>query len=158
MFFKYVASGDAFGRIVDLELAKQVVDTYAHYLPSEQFEVLRVGNNETDAQKDGFMGFDIVSGFNLSYLYNELDICTPLKTDLVEPRRLYNQADPLICLLESFFRSKLNRYSLFSDFATASFCLECVMALDVAFPNIWDNPKTYSVIGLSLVYPQHHAD
>jgi hypothetical protein len=152
MFFKYLDATDTYGLITDLELAKQIVDSYRHYIPKEQFEVLSVIHEAPQEEMDRFVGFDISSGFNVSYLYNQLDICLSTETQSTE-NELYAQANPLMCLLEAFFRPKLNSHSLFSSYETAKFCLDCIMAFDRPFPNLWDDPKKYTVIGLSVVYP-----
>lgn len=151
IFFKYLEAKDAYGLIADLELAKQIVDTYMHYIPNEQYEVLSVLYEGPQEGISDFIGFDISSGFNISYLYKELDICIATESQSTE-NESYTQAYPLMCLIEAFFRPKLNPYSLFSSYKTAKFCLDCIMPFDRAFPNLWDNPKTYRVIGLSVVY------
>src|SRR5689334_1130726 len=102
IFFQYIESQDTYGLIADLEIAKKIVDTYAQYIPAKRYEVLSVLHEESQQGMRNFVGFDLSSGFNISYLYNELDICISTEAQ----KELYIQASPLMCLLEAFFRPK----------------------------------------------------
>lgn len=88
-----------------------------------------------------FLGFDVSSGMNLSYLYKGLSYCAVSSQTL----------NSIICLLEKHFKPKLNQNGLFVKYDDAKFFLECVRDINFLQPNTFDDPSAYEVIGLSTL-------
>jgi hypothetical protein len=145
MFFKYVEISDNLSVTNNINIAKEIVDTYNRYLPSEKFELLQISEDFAKDYQGEFLGYDVSSGINLSYLSNGLNICNGSSI-------VYSEPTVFLCLIERFFKPQLNHYCLFNDYELANFLHSCILTMDNLYPNLWDNPSQYKVIGLWKIY------
>lgn len=132
---QYLEKVDAFFLLDDLAFARE----FAHTL-GDDFEIVRITRGEI-FEGVHFLGYDVSSGVNLSYLAGGLKFCTG------EGERL----GLMLCLLEQHFQSLLNHHGLFADASTAHFFLQCVREINQLSPNDFDPTETYEVLAISQV-------
>ena len=140
-FFWYCSEGGEEGLVYDLVKAKELVRAYRQLDPPQYFEVVTVNTRLTppnEGVQSQFLGFDLSAGYRYSLLSWGLEIDRQPLPDLPEDDP-YRTLQPLLRLVKSFFQKQLNSNGLFSDFHTANFCLECMMALQKIRPGIWEN-------------------
>jgi hypothetical protein len=141
MFFRYLEVSNTVSIITDIDQAKEIADTYNTYLPSENFEVIQITNDAKAIFQGDFLGFDLSSGLNISYLSSGLYLCN-------ESSIFQSDTGTFLCLIERFFKPKLNTCILFQSYDVAIFLRSCISAMNNAYPNCWDDPSRYQVIGL----------
>jgi hypothetical protein len=121
MFHSYLEEGGETGVIHDLAKATALTKVLNASLQEEEFEVIAmtVGKDCPDTNGE-FLGFDLSHGFSNSLLWWGLK---------PQSSRNYSYIGVLCDLLYEFFSPRLNQDGLFSDFETASFCLQSMVAL-----------------------------
>lgn len=144
VFLWFIEEGGELGVVHDMEKARNLVELYRK-CTGEQFEVVEV-TTERDPPFVGtdFLGFDLSCGFNNSLLWWGLDLQRQ-GHQMKDNERVLN---PLLRLVEEFFRPKLNSNGLFADCDTAAFCLECMTALQKIRPGLFEGNGEYEVVGV----------
>jgi hypothetical protein len=143
---------EAHGLVRNLKNAQDLVRTYQQYV-ADPFEVVEVtlGDEPTPRGKT-LIGFDISLGFHSSLLWETrgLDICHRYRNWYdKEAKVILRQLDPLICLMQDYFRPKLNQYGLLPNHTSAKKCLSCVLALQSFVPDFFGyGINNWKVVGL----------
>lgn len=116
------------GYLDDLSKAKELVQAYSELSTPQLFEIVEITHEKEEPalRYSQFLGFDIAS-FSYSVLSEGMHYCSSTKPDF---------AQPLLCLMEKYFKPKLNQNFLFSDYDTASDCLECMKTLHQLAPQL----------------------
>lgn len=143
-FFRFLSEIDELRVLADFDVAREIVDTFQQYVPSEPYEVVAISTESSSTCQGEFLGYDVSSKLYLSYLSNGLKICQ---------NGADNAVGPLLCLMESYFVPRLNENDLFNEYEDGIFLLSCIASMDKLQPAMWDNPSTYSTVGLWKVYP-----
>lgn len=134
----------------DYDKARQLVDRYRQLMPPQEFEIVEVSMNGNPSSLNGlFLGYDLSSGCCESLLWWGLNITLEHPEEKQDKVRCLG---PLFKLVQIYFQPKLNNHGLFADFQIASFCLDCMMALEKDSPNLWEKGN-YHVVGLYKIYP-----
>jgi hypothetical protein len=143
-FHWFVQQGGELGIVYDRKKALETVEAYAKLNQSQHFEVIRLlGEKDESGVGEEFIGFDICSK---SYY-------SPLAWKFYKHSEEEFSAAPLLQLAQKYFTQLLNDKGLFSDKGDAEFCLQCLQALDVGWPNLFESgdSKCFEVVGLSIV-------
>lgn len=156
---KYIHTSNLSSIISDLDLCWEVVGAYSELDPPEEFEIIEITtDNESPLTKQNtFLGYDLVtSGLGSSLLSYGLKIYYDALVDRWENKLSADDSywiiKPLVQLVGEYFQSQLNENVLFDDFDLASYCLECMMALQTIRPNLYEGEgTTFVVAGIWLV-------
>lgn len=151
-FYWYLKACDESFVVHDLRGAANLVECYRSLIPPQEFEIIEVvGGNDQPQVGGTLIGFDLSCAFCNSLLTGGLDISS--HRDPSATNKTLETMQPLFRLLETQFRPKLNENGLFDDFATASFCLECMMAMQALLPNLWEHEEysDFEVVGVYQV-------
>jgi hypothetical protein len=151
-FFWSIEEGGDLGIVHDLHTARELVQLYRKIEPPQCFEIVQVvDQNDTLEDSAELLGFDIAAGFNYSLLGWHLEIDREPKPEWEHDQTL-KTIQPLLKLVKAYFQPRLNVNGLFSDWSTAFFCLDCMMALQRVRPNLWENDDVvFDVVGLWLI-------
>jgi hypothetical protein len=143
-FFWYCDEGGELGSVHDLQKAKALVELYSQLIPAQRFEVIEVIlNNRSILLNSNMLGFDLVAG-----RYSLLSWGLKFRNKPSIPA----QVESLVYLIEDFFQPKLNKYGLFTTYEIASYCLQCMLATQNLYPNLWENEQTtFQIAGLAQV-------
>ena len=135
-----------------LENAQRLVQVYRQIDPPQLFEVVEVVR-ETETPEVGteFLGIDLSAEFNYSLLACAIEFHG--RRDGPEDEiHLPCEFPALLRLLKAYFAPRLNGYGLFTTQQDASFCLECMIALQRFYPGLWESPEVnFECVGLYLV-------
>ena len=153
-FFEYLKARDELSVVSDLAKAQKLVDIYSQLEPPQYYEVVEVSEGPNEPISKGeFLGFDLSCALHFSLLSWGLNLCREPSTELPENDML-QVINPLICLVERYFKPQLNGNLLFNRYDTANFCLECMMTLQRIRPNLWESDTAkFEIVGLWGVYP-----
>ena len=149
-FLVYVHAGSTLRTVDDLTIAQRLVAEYSRLDPPQHFEVVALLRGRISDTDDTFLGYDLSSGFHLSLLSRGLNI--PANQKVWTENDSLRVLLPLARLVGSYFRPKLNANLLFDTYEDASFCLECMMALQKLHPNLWEGDEAvFDVVALERV-------
>jgi hypothetical protein len=148
-FFWFLSEGGERGVVHDIAQARGLVHIFTRHNVTQPFEVVEVtvGDEPPYAGKT-FLGFDLSCGFNNSLLWWGLDLKGRNPRD-----ESLRPLGALLSLVEEHFRPKLNANGLFDQFSIARFCLDCLIALQLMRPALWEMAgcSDYEVVGLYIV-------
>lgn len=156
LWFCEQTEGDDYFVVRDLEKAKSLVKAYSNLPQPERFDIIEITEGQvfTASQKSEFLGYDLSAGCVYSLLAAGLlyESKSSYSAENLPQNDLLKIIEPLIRVVEEYFRPKLNQYRLFSDFATASFCLESMLALQAIHPGLWENETViFEIVGLHKI-------
>ncbi len=147
-FLWYCEEGGELGVVHNFTRAKELVLAYHELRPPQHFEIVEVAKNGDHQSSGEFLGFDLSAGYNDSLLSWGLEIGNARSSDSIRDDR-YLLIQPLLHLIQEFFQKKLNSNGLFDNYEDASFCLDCMMALQGVYPSLWENEDVkFEVVGL----------
>ncbi len=144
MFDWYIQTGGQIGVVDDFQRAKKFAEAYLKLEKPIRFEVVRIIENSRDIEEgEELLGYDLSDSYHYSLLSWGLEIDKENDDSL---RKIF----PLLKLVKSFFKPKLNSNSLFQNIDDAQFCLDCLMALQHLRPNLWEGDEyNFEIVGLS---------
>lgn len=148
LFFWYLQQGGQSGVIHDIEHAAKLLEAYSKLDPPQYFEVIEITTHNKPPTLGGeLLGFDLASGsYSLLGWGLEIDRKLPLTMPQTD---LYRVIFPLLTLVKEYFQPRLNQNGLFREYATATFCLECMIALQTIRPGLWEDSHTeFQVVGI----------
>lgn len=146
MFRWFIEEGGELGVVHDPRMALTYAELCNKHFPSKHFEVIEVVLGKGGSSAGGkFLGFDLSQGYNNSLIFGGLKTKYPPNT--------HDPVDVLWRVVSSFFAPQLNKYGLFSDFDTASFCLDSMIALQSLKDNMFegDDLAKFKVVGIYLL-------
>jgi hypothetical protein len=149
-FYWYGDVEGARGYFHDLIKAREIVKIYRTLSPPIEYEIIALTTGDVqDSPIDGeFLGYDLCAGYWIS-LINDALLYIEDTSGTTSDDDLFWVIIPLIRLVVRHFRRKLNNNGLFSEYRTAKFCLECMMALQKVRPNLWEGDDiVFDVVGL----------
>jgi hypothetical protein len=146
MFYWLLEEGGETGVVHDLVKAVALAEASNSYAQQKEFEVIEVTAGRDQPETSGeFLGFDLSQGFSNSLLWRGLK----------SPNlRGYDHRVGVLCnLLCEFFSPRLNQNGLFSEFETASFCLQAMTALQSFHDSLFEGGslEEFRVVGVYLV-------
>lgn len=145
-FFWFCEEGGEIGVVHDIVRAKHLISAYENLSPPQHFELVEVVEGEHSPRVGNeFLGYDLSAGFNNSLLWSGMDI----NEDNIEFQsdETLKILRPLLHLIKIHFKSMLNSNGLFTNDKEATFCLECMMAIQKLSPGFWEWGD-YEVLGL----------
>lgn len=147
----YIENSNECGILSDLALAQNLVQLYESY-NAGKFEIFEITHNLEKPYTDAkFIGFDISNCTITSCLVSGLQLSiTPENLAEYEYKETYLHIEPLIKVIEKFFKPQLNQYGLFSEYNIALQCFECLKSMEWCMPNYLGihEDDNYEVIGL----------
>lgn len=157
-FFWFIESGREHADsdldfVSDLSKATSLVLAYNCYSGKEFDLVEAIIGDEKPLAGEEFLGYDLSRGFFNSLLWYGLDICYRQTAGWDSAREdLLRLIQPLVCLVERYFKPKLNANGLFDDYSTARWCLECMTSIQTICPDWFESGENnYEVVGLHRV-------
>lgn len=153
MFFWFCEEGGEVGVVHSLAKAQRLVQAYRQIDPPQFFEVVEVlRGTETPEVGTEFLGIDLSAEFNCSLLASAV-VFHGRREGPEDDGHLPCGLSSLLRLLKAYFAPRLNGYGLFTTQQDASFCLECMIALQRFYPGLWESPEVnFECLGLYLVH------
>lgn len=139
--------------VQDLGRAREIAAVYKRYA-GQEFEVIEVTlENEEPSAGEQFLGYDLSRGFFNSLLWYGLDICYDRMGGWDSERAdLLRVIQPLVCLVEHYFKPRLNANGLFDDYKTAKWCLDCMTSIQTICPDWFESGENnFEVVCLHKV-------
>jgi hypothetical protein len=152
-FLNYVDFQDKLLTSSDLVQTANLVQLYEQLDPPQHFEIVEVTKEDEKPQtQSDLLGYDLSGYFHYSLLAYGFKLCAQT-TVVLPPDDIYWTIVPLVCLIEHHFKPRLNANSLFSEYAGARFCLDCMMALQKIRPELFESPTyQFDVVGVWKVH------
>ena len=131
----------------NLTKAKGLIATYKWHT-GEEFDLVEVtrGNEQPEAGGE-FLGFDLSRGIFNSLLWYGLEVCyqQPGAWD-AEREDILRLIQPLVCLVEAYYKPRLNANGLFED---AQSCLDCMTSIQTIGPDWFESGENnFEVVGI----------
>jgi hypothetical protein len=108
------------------------------------FDVVGVSRDVT-APHANLLGYDVASNCRESVL------SWGIQWD--PARKAAQPLGPLLTVIESYFRPKLNRYGLFEDPETAALFRDVLLAMQQLIPGVWEAPGHFQPEVLAVCAP-----
>ena len=126
-------------------------ETYSHLSPPQEFEIV-------EAIKGPGPGNTAAVSWALTLAWHSTIQCSvgdrtsaQFGATAESDDPILRRISPLITLVESYFKPKLNRNGLFDAFADAVQCRDCMMALREKYiPNLWEHDESSDFQPVSL--------
>ena len=148
-FYRFLELGGESGVIHDLEQARNIVSQYSHVDPPIQFSIVEaVSPLAAPILGRQFLGIDLSCGLGNSLLSWGL-VLSSSAID-VEGDSIVATIEPLLRLIERYFKPLLNVNGLFDKADDAAFCLECMLSLQSLVPNLFENDEHSGFQPISL--------
>ena len=145
IYFDYLNRIDKYGMIGDFEFCQQLVAQYEKVISSQNFEIVELTNDEAipDLKNSCFLGFDVACVYRISLL------SWGLQFRQADGKKKLVDFHPLLRLIESYFKPKLNDHGLFNQYGDASFFLDLAKSIQKLEPNFWEGDDCkFKVLGV----------
>lgn len=150
-YFLFLELKSKDGLLHDLAKARQIAEAYKTLIPPENYEVIELTKGKSVPENSGavFLGFDLSHEMGDS-LIPALTLVHKRDGDRSWKKGVANEIIIFHRLVKEHFRPKLNKYILFDEYDTASFCLDCMMAILNLSPQFYEVGE-YEVISVYKV-------